>query len=75
VLAQIFERWLPRLDVFDIHAHRLRHTFATEMLQRGAVLPDIQEAMGHSDIGTTRLYLRIDIERVRAAVGMLPIWD
>ncbi len=73
-LAHIFDRWLPVQGVKGISAHRLRHTFATEMLKAGVALPDIQEALGHADISTTRIYLRVDIARVRVAVGRLPAW-
>ncbi|MBE0467620.1 MAG: tyrosine-type recombinase/integrase, partial [Candidatus Desulforudis sp.] len=42
----------------DFHAHRCRHTFATELLRRGVPLDVVQEALGHADINTTRTYAR-----------------
>jgi site-specific recombinase XerD len=74
-LAHIFEEWLPRLDIQGISAHRLRHTFATEMLRREVPLCDIQEALGHSSIETTRIYLHVDISRIRAGIDKLPDWE
>jgi integrase len=74
-LAHIFEVWLPKRGIKGVHAHRLRHTFATEMLKVGVPLPDIQEAMGHTDISTTRIYLRVDFSRLRGAVERLPTWE
>lgn len=75
VLAQVFERWLPRRGVEGVHAHRLRHTFATGMLRSGAQLVDIQEAMGHANLDTTKNYLQIDFSRTKAAISLLPDWD
>lgn len=74
-LAHIFEVWLPRLGLVGISAHRLRHTFATEMLNRGASLCDIQEALGHENLETTRIYLQVDFARIRAAIDTLPDWE
>lgn len=73
-LAHLFEVWLPRRGIPDVHAHRLRHTFATELMNAGAALPEIQAAMGHEDISTTQVYLMVDMSRVRAAIDRLPTW-
>lgn len=73
-LAHIFEVWLPSRGVVGIHAHRLRHTFATEMLRAGAGLAEISEAMGHTDISTTQIYLQVDFSRVKGAIDRLPTW-
>jgi integrase/recombinase XerD len=40
-----------------ISPHTLRHTFATNMLRKGARIEDIQPMMGHANISTTRLYM------------------
>lgn len=42
-----------------LHPHRLRHTFATELLAKGAELSFIGDELGHSDIGTTQIYARL----------------
>ncbi|WP_404356445.1 tyrosine-type recombinase/integrase [Cytobacillus firmus] len=42
-----------------LHPHRLRHTFATELLAKGAELSFIKEELGHSDLGTTQVYARL----------------
>ena len=42
----------------DFHVHRLRHTFATELLQKGVPIDVVQEALGHASIKTTRTYAK-----------------
>lgn len=43
----------------SLHPHRLRHTFATELLAKGADILFIADELGHSDIGTTQIYARL----------------
>jgi site-specific recombinase XerD len=42
-----------------LHPHRLRHTFATELLVKGAEISFIGDEMGHNQIGTTQIYARL----------------
>lgn len=42
-----------------LHPHRLRHTFATELLAKGAELSFIGDELGHSNISTTQIYARL----------------
>lgn len=50
-----------KLSSGNIHPHRLRKTFATQLLKMGCPLPTIQRLLGHSDIKMTMIYLDIDM--------------
>lgn len=71
VLAKIFERWLPARGL-RISAHRLRHSFATELLRGCGNLGLVQDALGHASPETTRIYTLIVVEDQRPAINRIP---
>ncbi len=56
-----------------IHAHSLRHGYATRLLEKGANIKAVQELLGHSRIGTTEAYLSLLPKHLRETVDLLEI--
>jgi len=53
----------------NVHAHLFRHGYAINFLNCSGRLDALQEQLGHRDINTTRIYLRLSDENVRREVS------
>jgi len=72
-VGHIFSAWIQdELKFADVHAHRLRHSFACLMLWNGADLKTIQELLGHNQLGTTEWYVTAREEDKQQAIDCIP---
>jgi site-specific recombinase XerD len=58
-LRALFRHHRHATQIPEAHPHRLRHTFGADMVRAGVSLPALQSLMGHAQIRTTMLYVRL----------------
>ena len=65
-----FYEWSRKAGV-DLHAHSMRHYFATSLVERGANIRAVQELLGHTNLNTTQVYLAVTGRHLEEAISLL----
>jgi integrase/recombinase XerD len=71
-VSKCFKKAIRSAKLDDrIHFHSLRHSFASNLIQKGASLYVVKELLGHEDIKTTQIYSHLQKENLVSAIKLL----
>jgi integrase len=62
---------LPKSELGKITPHKLRHYFATGLIEANVPIHEVSALMGHSSIQTTQVYLHVNTNRLQGAIDKL----
>jgi len=70
-VSKLVGRHLRAIGATHDNAHRLRHRFASALLEAGADIADVSQLLGHASLATTQGYAQASLRRMRRALALL----